>query len=84
MIMLVLLGYFVGVVLAFILLLIGNTLEVKYISIPNKAPFKYIFYSWINVILFGLYIIGLLYNHSKPLDKLKKFLNNKPDLIKNK
>ena len=84
MIMLVLLGYFLGVVLAFILLLIGNTLEVKYKSIQDKAPFKYIFYSWINVILFGLYIIGSLYNHSKTLDKIKKFLNNKPDLIKNK
>jgi len=84
MIMLVLLGYFVGVVLAFILLLIGNTLEVKYISIPDKAPFKYIFYSWIIVFLFSIYIIGLVYKQTKISDKLKKFLNNKPDLIKNK
>jgi len=82
--MLVLLGYFVGVVLAFILLLIGNTLEVKYISIPDKAPFKYIFYSWIIVFLFSIYIIGLVYKQTKISDKLKKFLNNKPDLIKNK
>lgn len=84
MIMLVLLGYFVGVVLAFILLLIGNTLEVKYISNPNKAPFKYIFYSWIIVFLFSIYIIGLVYKQTKISDKIKKFLNNKPDLIKNK
>jgi xanthine/uracil permease len=82
--MLVLLGYFVGVVLAFILLLIGNTLEVKYISIPHKAPFKCIFYSWIIVFLFSIYIIGLVYKQTKISDKIKKFLNNKPDLIKNK
>lgn len=82
--MLVLLGYFVGVVLAFILLLIGNTLEVKYISIPDKAPFKYIFFSWIMVFLFSIYIIGLIYKQSKISDKIKKFLNNKPDLIKDK
>ena len=78
----ILLVYLLGVVLGYILLLIGNTIAVKYND--TKAPIKQIIFSWLVVILFIMFIIEMLYKYSINFSKIKEFFNKKPDLIKDK
>ena len=80
MIMLVLMWYFVGVVLAFVLLLIGNTIALE--SGDCKVQLKYILFSWLfNIITLG-YILSRLSKKHLQTDKIKEFFNQEPDLKK--
>lgn len=82
MIMFVLMWYFVGVVLAFVLLLIGNTIAVK--CKDSKAPLKYIFLSWLAVLYCIISILGMLNDKYLPFTKIRNFFNKEPDLLNKK
>lgn len=82
MIMIVLMWYFIGVVLGYILLIVGNTMSVK--CGEEKAPLKYIFYSWLSCILCLISIISMLFKYYVPFNKITKFFNQEPDLTKKK
>ena len=73
------LGYFAGVVLAFVLLLIGNTLSVK--CNESKAPLKCIFFTWLTVLYCIICILDMLNDKYLPFTRIGKFLNKKPDLL---
>jgi len=78
----VLMWYFIGIVLSYIFLIVGNTMSVK--CGEEKAKLKYIFYSWLSCLLWVSFIIEMLYKHYIPFNKISKLLNQKPDLTKKK
>jgi hypothetical protein len=82
MILTILLWYFIGIFAAFILLLISNTISVKWED--SKIYLYVIFFSWIAVFMLTLYIIGYFIETKKIFFKLKKFLESTPDLVSNK
>lgn len=82
MIMKVLMWYFIGVVLSYIFLIVGNTMSVK--CGEEKAKLKYIFYSWLSCTLWILSIISMLFEYYIPYDKISKLFNQEPDLTNKK
>jgi len=78
----IILWYLIGVFLSYPLLLIANTLCTKYKRYDDKAPIKFIFYSFILAIITIIYICAMLYNHSKAFEKFKDYMNSEPDLNK--
>jgi len=78
----VLMWYFIGVVLGYILLIVGNTMSVK--CGEEKSQLKNIFYSWLSCILWIISIISMLFKYYIPFNKISKLLNQKPDLTKKK
>jgi choline-glycine betaine transporter len=78
----VLMWYFIGVVLGYILLIVGNTMSVK--CGEEKAKLKYIFYSWSSCILWSISIAEMLVKYHKPFAKITKFFNQEPDLTNKK
>lgn len=82
MIMKVFIWYFIGVVLSYIFLIVGNTMAVK--CGEEKAKLKYIFYSWLSCILWVVSIIEMLFKYYIPFNKILKLLNEEPDLSKKK
>lgn len=82
MILLIFLWYFVGIFVAFILLLISNTVSVKWGD--SKIYLYVIFFSWLAVFMLTPNIIGYFIDTKKIFFKLKKFLESTPDLVSNK
>jgi len=78
----VLMWYFIGIVLSYIFLIVGNTMSVK--CGEEKAKLKYIFYSWLSCILWIISIISMLFKYYVPFNKITKFFNQEPDLTNKK
>lgn len=74
--------YFIGLILSIPLLLITNTIAVKFNE--DKAELKYILISWIYILMAIIFIIYILLNKYKPISNIVKFFNQEPDLLKKK
>ena len=80
--MIFLMWYLIGVFVAFIFLIVGNTISVRVNE--GKAKLKLIFFSWLIAIVFIAMIVDIICDKYKPFSKIIDFFNQEPELTRKK